>query len=75
MTAEHARVLRPDGSVISGLYAAGNATASVMGHTYPGPGATIGPAAVFGYLGALHAAQQINNPQAPVPPTFVPAGY
>ncbi len=75
VTDEHARVLRPDGSVISGLYAAGNATASVMGHTYPGPGATIGPAAVFGYLGALHAAQQINNPQAPVPPTFVPAGY
>lgn len=75
VTDEHARVLRADGSVIAGLYAAGNASASVMGHTYPGPGATIGPAAVFGYLGALHAAQQTNNPEAPVRPTFVPAGY
>ena len=45
-------------SVISGLYSAGNNTASVMGHTYPGPGSTIAPAGVFGYLGALHASQQ-----------------
>lgn len=27
-----------------------------MGHTYAGPGATIGPAIVFGYLAALDAA-------------------
>lgn len=47
------RVLRPDGSAIPGLYAAGNASASVMGHTYAGPGATIGPAMTFGYLAAL----------------------
>ncbi len=58
-----ARVLRTDGSVIEGLYGAGNNTASVMGHTYPGPGSTIGPATVFGYLGALHAAQQEQNPR------------
>lgn len=44
------RVLREDGSVIHGLYAAGNASSPVMGHTYAGPGATIGPALVFGYL-------------------------
>ncbi|MGW4125174.1 3-oxosteroid 1-dehydrogenase [Nocardia sp. NPDC004711] len=50
------RVLRADGSVIEGLYAAGNASAPVMGHTYAGPGATIGPAVVFGYLAARHAA-------------------
>ncbi len=58
VTDEWARVLRKDGSVIVGLYAAGNNTASVMGHTYPGPGSTIGPAGVFGYLGALHASQR-----------------
>jgi 3-oxosteroid 1-dehydrogenase len=48
-----ARVLRDDGSVIDGLHAAGNVSAPVMGHTYAGPGATIGPALVFGYLAAL----------------------
>lgn len=47
-----ARVLRPDGTVIAGLYAAGNASAPVMGRTYAGPGATLGPAMVFGYLAA-----------------------
>ncbi len=51
-----ARVLREDGSVIEGLYAAGNTTASVMGHTYPGPGSTIAPASVFGLRGARHMA-------------------
>jgi 3-oxosteroid 1-dehydrogenase len=56
LTDEFARALREDGSVIEGLYAAGNASASVMGHTYPGPGSTLGPAAVFGYLGGLHLA-------------------
>lgn len=58
VTDEHARVLREDGAAIQGLYAAGNNTASVMGHTYPGPGSTIAPAAIFGYLGALHAARR-----------------
>lgn len=56
LTDELARVLREDGSVIEGLYAAGNTTASVMGRTYPGPGATIGPAMTFGYIGGRHAA-------------------
>jgi 3-oxosteroid 1-dehydrogenase len=52
VTDERARVLRADGSVIAGLYAAGNVSSAVMGHTYPGPGGTIGPALVFGYLAA-----------------------
>ena len=52
----HGRALRDDGSVIEGLYAAGNVSAPVMGHTYPGPGGTIGPAMAFGYLAALHIA-------------------
>nr|WP_237089698.1 FAD-binding protein [Mycobacteroides abscessus] len=50
------RVLRDDNSVIEGLYAAGNVSTPVMGHTYAGPGATIGPAMTWGYLAALDIA-------------------
>jgi 3-oxosteroid 1-dehydrogenase len=55
-TDERARVLRDDGTPIAGLYAAGNTSASVMGHSYAGAGATIGPAMTFGYLAALDLA-------------------
>jgi 3-oxosteroid 1-dehydrogenase len=55
---EHSRVLRTDGSVIEGLYATGNASASVMANEYAGPGATIGPSIVFGYIAAHHAASR-----------------
>lgn len=57
-TDEHAQVLREDGSVVPGLYAAGNVSAAVMGRTYAGPGATIGPAMVFGYLAATRLAHE-----------------
>ncbi|MEV8509016.1 3-oxosteroid 1-dehydrogenase [Actinoplanes sp. NPDC051475] len=55
-TDERARVLREDGTPVPGLYAAGNATASVMGRSYAGAGATLGPAMTFGYLAALDLA-------------------
>jgi 3-oxosteroid 1-dehydrogenase len=58
LTDQHARALRNDGTVIEGLYAAGNCSASVMGHTYPGPGSTLGPAMVFGYIGGCHIADE-----------------
>ncbi len=61
VTDERARVLRPDGAVIEGLYAAGNVSAAVMGHTYAGPGATIGPAVVFGYLAAEDIARSVAS--------------
>ncbi|ABL82282.1 MULTISPECIES: 3-oxosteroid 1-dehydrogenase [unclassified Nocardioides] len=60
VTDEHARVLRPDGSPIPALYAAGNVSSAVMGRTYAGPGATIGPALTFGYLAAEDIAAQEN---------------
>ena len=63
-TDARARVLRPDGTVIEGLYAAGNASAAVMGHSYAGAGATIGPAMTFGYL----AVQDMAGPSAVVTP-------
>jgi 3-oxosteroid 1-dehydrogenase len=56
-TDERARVLREDGTPIPGLYAAGNTSAAVMGHSYAGAGATIGPAMTFGYIAALDLAR------------------
>ena len=50
---EHSEVLR-EGKPIKGLYATGNCSASVMGRTYPGPGSTLGPATVFGYIASNH---------------------
>ena len=60
---EHARVLRHDGSAITGLYAAGNASASVFGPAYPGGGATLGPALTFGYLAGQHCATRRGSRQ------------
>ena len=56
VTDEFARVLHEDGSAIEGLYATGNITASVMGRTYPGAGASIGASFVFGFIAAHHGA-------------------
>ncbi|WP_336632702.1 MULTISPECIES: FAD-dependent oxidoreductase [unclassified Microbacterium] len=51
-----ARVIHTDGHVIDGLYAAGNAMASVMGMAYGGAGGTLGPGMVFGFRAGHHAA-------------------
>jgi 3-oxosteroid 1-dehydrogenase len=60
LTDEHSRVLRADGSVIPGLYAAGTCAATVMGRAYPGPGASIAAGATFGYLAGRHAARPVD---------------
>jgi 3-oxosteroid 1-dehydrogenase len=58
LTADHrARVLREDGTVISGLYAIGNTAANAFGTTYPGAGATIAQGLVYGYIAARDAAE------------------
>lgn len=59
VTDVQARVLREDGTAITGLYAAGNASAAVMGETYPGPGATLGPAMTFGYVAATEISERL----------------
>jgi 3-oxosteroid 1-dehydrogenase len=45
-------VLRGDGSVIDGLYAAGNCAASLCGPHYVGAGQSIGTSSVFGFVAA-----------------------
>ncbi len=54
-TNEHAQVLDGSGAAIAGLYACGNMAATVMGHSYPAAGATLGPGMTFGYIAARHA--------------------
>ncbi|MDP7734966.1 FAD-binding protein [Mycobacterium paragordonae] len=56
ITNEYAQVLDQQDRVIEGLYATGNTTATVMGRTYPGAGASIASSMVFGYVAARHAA-------------------
>ncbi len=55
------RVLRADGSVIPGLYAAGSDQANVMGGHYPSGGINIGPAMTFGYIAGKHAASGMTS--------------
>lgn len=52
----NARMVRPDGSAIEGLYGAGNCIASPAGQAYWGGGTTLGLAVTFGWLAGEHAA-------------------
>ncbi|QPC84979.1 FAD-binding protein [Phototrophicus methaneseepsis] len=55
---EHGQALNVWGETIPGLYAAGNASGSVMGAGYPGGGSTIGAGLTFSFLAANHMAEQ-----------------
>jgi len=59
-TNESAQVLGSDGAPIAGLYACGNLAATVMGHSYPAAGATLGPGMTFAYIAARHALGEPN---------------
>ena len=61
-TTARAEVVNLRGGTIPGLYAAGNAAASVMGMAYPGAGGTIGPALVFGHIAGRQAAGRAGRP-------------
>jgi 3-oxosteroid 1-dehydrogenase len=51
-TNEYAQVLREDGSIIPGLYAAGLAMANPIGTRAVGAGTTLGPNLTWGYIAA-----------------------
>jgi 3-oxosteroid 1-dehydrogenase len=51
----NARLMSPAGEPIEGLYGAGNCIAGVLGESYAGGGASLGPAVVFGYIAGRHA--------------------
>jgi succinate dehydrogenase/fumarate reductase flavoprotein subunit len=57
-TDDHARVLRPDGSLIRNLYAVGTDMNSPMGGAYPGPGIVLGTGLTFGYIAARTVAER-----------------
>ncbi|EON70300.1 FAD-binding protein [Lysinibacillus sphaericus] len=61
---EQARVVKADGTPIEGLYASGNCSASIMGETYPGPGATLGPGMTLSYIATSHMAKASKDQQA-----------
>lgn len=55
------QVMRADGSVIPGLYGAGNCVAAVAGDGYLSGGSTLGPAATFAYLAAKNVVQESSR--------------
>lgn len=63
---EFARVVKKDGQPIEGLYASGNCSASIMGETYPGPGATIGPGMTLSYIATTHMANAVTKIEEPL---------
>ncbi len=64
-TNEHGEVLRPDGSVIPGLFAAGVAMANPIGTRGVGTGTTIGPNMTWGYVCGMRLARRNRGAAAP----------
>ena len=59
-TDNKARVLKPDGTVLPGLYAAGNVTANSFGSKGVGAGTTLGPCLTWGYIAGGNAAKSLT---------------
>ncbi|WP_417234238.1 FAD-dependent oxidoreductase [Arthrobacter sp.] len=58
-TNANAQVLRFDGTVIDGLYAAGNVSATAFRGAYPAGGSTLGPAVTRGFVAGEHLAARL----------------
>lgn len=63
---ENARVRAMRGGFIDGLYAVGNAAASIFGPMYPSGGVTLGPGIMFGYLAGQHLAARLPSTESAV---------
>lgn len=63
-TDARARVLRPDGSAIEGLYAAGNVMANSFGSKGVGAGTTLGPCLTWGYIAGRDAGTRSSDGMA-----------
>nr|WP_256127840.1 FAD-binding protein [Arthrobacter sp. SDTb3-6] len=57
----NAQVVRFDGSVIPGLYAAGNVSATPFRGAYPAGGATLGPAVTRAFIAGEHLAATLSR--------------
>lgn len=60
-TNEHGQALRPDGTVIPGLYSAGAAMANPIGTRGVGAGTTLGPFMAWGHVCAEHMAATLTT--------------
>ena len=60
-TDERARVIRPDGTAIEGLYAAGNVMANSFGSKGVGAGTTLGPCLTWGYIAGCDAGRSAGT--------------
>jgi 3-oxosteroid 1-dehydrogenase len=63
-TDARARVVDGSGRPIPNLYAAGNNSGSPFGNSYPGAGATIGPAMTFAFIASNDIAARAREPAA-----------
>jgi succinate dehydrogenase/fumarate reductase flavoprotein subunit len=64
LTDEYARALKDTSGgklqIIEGLYVVGNSSATIMGRTYAGAGATLGPALTFAFIAANHIVNKVS---------------
>jgi succinate dehydrogenase/fumarate reductase flavoprotein subunit len=61
ITDARTRVLDTGRKPIEGLFAVGNDAASIFGGSYPGAGATLGPAMTFGYICGRYLAESADR--------------
>jgi succinate dehydrogenase/fumarate reductase flavoprotein subunit len=72
VTDQYTRVLDSGGKPIEGLFAVGNDAASIFGGSYPGAGATLGPAMTFGFICGSYLADALAASATPERHSLIP---